>query len=220
MGPSFVIRNVDSHIDSADIFKAAPALQRQVLEHFAPVWGVFSSIRVTDTAPKPGEWVIELRRLPTMDGALGFHDQQLDGTPLLYVFPELCEQNGMSWTSCASHEILETLADPLLRRCVQASDGDIWALEVCDAVERDTYRIDDVEVSDFCYPQWFEPPKNLRGCIFDHLNLCTRPYEIRIGGYGQTYDSVGRIWRQLGQMNMYRSTTKNLGFSRGARRNT
>jgi len=221
LAPSIVIKEVDSGINSHEILVAAAALQKQVLEHFSPYWGVFGSVRAA-TAGSPartGEWIIELRKVPTVDGALGFHDEQPDGTPILYVFPELCATDNVSWTSCTSHEILETLADPLLRRCTQADDGTIWALEVCDAVEGDSYIIDGVQVSNFCFPSWSEPPKNLRGVSFDFLKLCTHPYEIRPHGYGQTYDPTSG-WTSVGQMRPYRISIKNLGLSRGTRRNT
>jgi hypothetical protein len=51
------------------------------------------------------------------------------------------------------------LADPWINWCAQGSDGKIYALEVCDAVESDRlgYEIDGVMVSDFITPSWFEP---------------------------------------------------------------
>lgn len=223
LAASFAIYDVDSGVDPHEIFLAAAALQRQVLEHFSPHWGIFGSVRAvvaTSPTPRDTEWVIELRKVPTIEGALGFHDEQPNGTPLLYVFPELCAQDNTSWTSCASHEILEALADPFLRRCTQANTGEIWALEVCDAVEADTYKIDTIEVSNFCLPEWGEPPSNLTGVSFDYLNRCTKPYEIRPGGYGQTYDSAKGGWQQVGQMRSYRKTIHGLGLSRGIRRNS
>lgn len=221
MAPSFVIKEIDSGIDSHEILRVAQVLQKQVLEHFSPHWGIFGSVRgYTSSSPvRLGEWLIELRRVPTIEGALGFHDAQLDGTPIMYVFPELCSREGISWTSCASHEVLEALADPLLRRCTQADDGTIWALEVCDAVEGDSYVINEIAVSNFCLPEWGEPPNNLKGVDFDFLKLCTHPYEIRPHGYGQTYDSV-KGWQQIGQMRAHRLALKSLGLSRGFRRNS
>ena len=69
--------------------------------------------------PAPTEWRLELRKVPTIDGALGFHDTTPTGNPILYVFPELCAQDGMTWSSCASHEIIEARADALLTWCSQ-----------------------------------------------------------------------------------------------------
>ena len=53
------------------------------------------------------------------------------------------------------------LADPWINWCAQGTDGKIYALEVCDAVESDKlgYEIDGVMVSDFITPAWFEPTR-------------------------------------------------------------
>jgi len=44
----------------------------------------------------------------------------------------------------------------------RGTDGKIYALEVCDAVESDKlgYEIDGVMVSDFITPAWFEPTRD------------------------------------------------------------
>lgn len=221
IGPSIVIVDADGLTPYPERKRAAAALTLQVLRDFAPRWGTFASVRAAGptTPPRLGEWHLELRAVPDVDDALGYHDDARDGTPGLLVFPELCEQDGTSWTSCASHEILETLADPFLRRCAQAPDGAIWALEVCDAPEAYSYQIDGVEVSDFCTPEWFEPPADLRGAEFDHLGHCSRPFQILAGGYGQTYTPDGG-WEQhvLGEMRGYRTALADLGLARGARR--
>jgi hypothetical protein len=192
-----------------------------------------------------GEWQMRLVDQPPADvtGALGYHDRQPDGAPILYVFTGLCAQENVSWTSCASHEICEALADPYLRRCVQAPDGGIWALEACDACETIGYNITvaaaatssaspagpgsraiDVEVSDFCTPSWFEPRTDGQGKIvpgqrYNWLNTIKEPFGILSGGYAQTFtDDAG--WAQLGptQRRAYRSTLAILGLSRGRRR--
>lgn len=213
LAPAIAIVNVDTDVSDGEILKVAAALTRQCLEHYAPAWGSIATVRLGP--PKPGEWRLELRKVPTLKDALGYHDQQSDGTPILYVFPDLCHQFGTSWSSCASHEILEALADPYLRRCVQADDGTIWCSEIADAVEADSYTIDGVEVSNFCLPAWFEPPKG--PAKYDYLGRCLKPYEIRPGGYGQTWEA-GKGWIQRGEMRPVRRTLRELGLSRGIRR--
>jgi hypothetical protein len=221
LSPSIVVVEIDSGISLQDRQKYAAAQSRQILEHFAPYWGVFASVRAEtpDNLHRPEEWRMELRKVPTQDGALGYHDTTPTGMPLLYVFPELCAEDGTTWTSCSSHEVCETLADPLLRRCVQAPDGTIWALEVCDAVESDSYDIDGVQLSNFCTPQWGEPPSDLTNVAYDYLKLCKAAFEIRDGGYGQTYDPTkGWVQKTSGAMRSYRKKISDLGLSRGTRR--
>jgi len=218
--PSIAIVDVDCGIPLGDIQEIAAALQRQVREDFAPWWGAGELAVVHGvTISVAGEWRLELRKVPTIEGALGYHDETEDGCPILYVFPELCLEDGSEWSSCASHEILEALADPYLRRLVQLDDGRIAALEACDQVEADTYKIDGVTVSNFNLPTNFEPPKDLEGVTFDYLGLQTKPFEVRPGGYAQVYDAI-KGWTQLGEQRSYRRRVAELGLSRGVRRSS
>lgn len=220
MSNSIVIINVDTDIRHVDIVKAAAALQRQVLEHLYPVWHVDATVRAADEAnpARDDEWHFELRKVPTIDGALGFHDVTDNGKPRLYDFPELDAADGVPWTVTASHEILEALVDPWLRRASQDDNGVFWAAEVGDAVEADTYSIDGVMVSNFSYPEWFEPPTDRINARYDHMGLCTEPWEIRAGGYGQTWSEKDG-WAQKGMQRTGRKALASLGLSRGFRRN-
>jgi hypothetical protein len=215
LNPTIVIVDIDSGVSIADRQAAAAALTKQVQLHFAPAWGVSATVIGADTSG-PGQWRLELHKVPTIAGALGYHDRQADGTPILYVFPELCAQDGVSWTSCASHEILEALADPLLRRCAQAPDGTIWSLEIADACESETYSIDGVLVSDFCLDSYFEPEQGVKE-QYDYLGKITAPFQILAGGYGQTWDSTNG-WSQKGQMKAYKATLTSLGIGRVCKR--
>lgn len=220
MSFAIAIVDVDTGIQPTELTRAASALQRQVLEHFFPCWGVSATVRaVTSSGPvHEGDWVLELRKTPTVQGALGVHQVTASGTPLMFDFPLLDAQDGVSWTVTASHEILETLADPWLRRGVQDDDGTWWAVEICDAVEADTYTIDDVLVSNFCLPAWGEPPSSTSNARYDYLGLCQRPWEVRTGGYAQRYNSETRAWQQVGQMRPSRRALYDLGLGRVARR--
>lgn len=220
MSFSIVIVDVDVGTPTVELSKTAAALQRQVLEHFFPSWGVSATVRsaaVSGPASRD-DWVLELRRTPTHEGILGIHQVTPSGAPMMLVFPFLDARDDVPWTVTASHEILETLVDPWLRRGAQDDDGVWWASEVCDPVESDTYVIDNVVVSNFCLPAWSEPPTMRSGVRYDHLGLCRRPWEIREGGYAQRYDPVAHAWRQIGHMRSARLTLRALGMSRGARR--
>lgn len=220
MSFAIVIVDVDIGTPKAELSRAASALQRQVLEHFFPAWGVSATVRTAAASgPANGDdWVLELRRVPTVDGALGVHQVTATGMPLMFDFPLLDAQDGVPWTVTASHEILETLADPWLRRGVQDDDGAWWAVEICDAVETDTYVIDGVEVSNFCLPAWGEPPSSRPGARYDHLGLCGRPWEVREGGYAQRFDVRANAWTQVGRMRPARKALHDLGLGRAARR--
>lgn len=217
---SVVIINIDTAIEDQEIVRAAAALQRQVLEHFFPCWGTAATVRAASAsgAPSPEDWVLELRQTPTLEGALGVHQVTESGQPLMFDFPVLDAEDGVPWTVTASHEILETLADPWLRRGTQDDEGAWWAVEICDAVESDTYTIDGVYVSNFCLPAWGEPPAIRTTVRFDYLGLCTQPWEVRGGGYAQRYDPTAGSWVQVGQMRPARKALYDQGLGRAARR--
>ena len=119
---------------------------------------------------------------PDQAGALGYHELTSRGTPLGRVFAGLDLRSGVSWTVTLSHEPLEMLADPWINWCAQGTDGKIYALEVCDAVESDKlgYEIDGVMVSDFITPAWFEPTRADR---VDFKRRIAKPLELAAGGY-------------------------------------
>lgn len=222
LGFSIALVDVDSGLSPDEIEAGAAALTRQAIEHFGPRWGVLFTYRAA-TKDKPAgsnEWVMLLHLQPTMDGALGYHDETPFGLPQLHVFVGLCKQLGVPWTTTAGHEGMEAAADPFLRRCVQnQADGSIWALEVCDAVEQGTYLIDGVPMSNFCTPEWFEPPTTLAGVKFDYMGQCSSPFQIMDGGYGQTFDSQkGWVQHQPAARSEYREVLAQAGVSRGERR--
>lgn len=216
---SIVIVEVDSGVPLAARVDVAAALCIQAMRDIGPAWGLLATVRAeTPEHPaRPGEWRLELRKTPTTDDALGLHQRSPDGTPVLLVFPPLCKQLGTSWSSCASHEVAEALVDPGCHACTELPDGTVMAVEVADACEQDTYRIGDVEVSDFCTPNYFSPTDS-RASPFDYLGLITKPGEVRAGGYSQTY-VPGTGWTQhTAEMSPYRRALALLGLGRAARR--
>lgn len=227
VGPAFVIRNQSKLVTANQAWEAAAALARQVNEHFArPAphgWGLgCRGIRVeaTGAAALHDEWVILLSD-STDEDALGYHDQEIGGKPFLVVLPLLDAQDGVAWPTTVSHEILEALADPNCSLSSVGSDGRIRALEVCDAVEADSYEIDGVPVSDFILPAWLEP---VEGAIhFDYMGRCKAPGEIRPDGYCSFYEKGE--WTDYGpdgkpaRKRSARQARGTLSVSRVARRN-
>lgn len=175
----------------------AQALQKQVNQQFglpAPAgWGCDVIVRAAHAGNPLGadEWWLGLFDRPDQPGALGYHEHTPAGLPLMKVFPALCEQDGVPWSSCASHELLETLADP---ECSWASQdvltGNFYALEVCDPVEADTYDVDGVQVSNFVTPSYFG-----MGDRYDYMGTLVAPFTLRPGGYCQVF-VPGQGWTQ------------------------
>ncbi len=109
--------------------------------------------------------------------------------PLGKIFAKLDLDSGSSWTATLSHELLEMLADPWINWCAVGSDSKIYALEVCDAVEADNlgYFIDNVLVSDFVTPAWFEPTCADRMDFKQHF---TKELEVARGGYISIFNAA------------------------------
>lgn len=222
---NFAVLVVEAKLAAADVAAYAAAQQRQVREHFAPAWQLPQTTIVRVIADKsqaqPGEVVVYLHDDVTPgapSGAIAYHCQEPDGTPACHVFCGLAARCFEVWTKAASHEVLETLADPRLRQCVEVlTDGSIWDTEVCDRVEQDQYPIDGVLLSNFCTPECFQPPDSLAGVKFDYMGLCTAPNQVRPGGYAQKY-VPGTGWSTTGQMSEYRATLADAGIGRVARR--
>jgi hypothetical protein len=220
----FVVVDVNAGTALADRVAYASAQQRQLREHFAPLWdgaGEDDEVRAaTPAAPAlAGEVQIQLEAQPpaTVQGALGYHDRAADGTPIIYVFVALAAQYGDVWTSVASHEVLEVRGDPRLRASVQLDDGAFWDKEVCDRVQADTYLIDGVKLSNFNTPACFEPNPSVTREQYDYLSLSSAPNQVRPGGYAQKFDS-SKGWTMVSAMRGYRAYLAALGMGRPARR--
>ncbi len=190
-----IVNHPGSGANDADLPAIAAALQRQVQEHFAPYYNLTCTVSVAAT-PGPNDWCIGLFKDADQPGALGYHDMTPHGQPLAKVFPLLDAQDGGNLSTTISHELLEMLADAWLSKAVQDAHGKFWAYEVCDAVEDDEYVIDNIKVSNFVTPQYFEPPQDLNGVKLDYLGNVTKPFEVRPGGYMQWYSSAGG-WHQV-----------------------
>ena len=195
--PVIAITNVSTCLSDGQVEAVIPALQRQVSLDFKAYWEVDCELTFL-AKEKPlteGWWQISVTDNPDQAGALGYHELTSRGTPLGKVFAALDLQSGGSWTVTLSHELLEMLADPWINWCAQGSDGKIYALEVCDAVETDKlgYKIGEVLVSDFITPSWFDPTRANR---VDFKRRISKPLQLASGGYISVLDVGGR-WVQM-----------------------
>jgi hypothetical protein len=223
---SIVMIDHQSGIDPAEMWPVSLALTKQAMNHFSlppPYgYGIGATVRVAspEAPPKADEWILGLFAKADQPGALGYHDETPQGMPIIKIFPMLDKEEGSPWSVTASHEVCEALQDPNLAKCSMAPDGRIWAYEVSDAVEADTYLIDGVAMSNFCLPLYFEPSKNLHGVKLDYMGLIKTPYEIRDGGYGQWFDpSKGwQMVQAMRAMRAYRVVMDAEKKSRAARR--
>jgi hypothetical protein len=222
--------NASTVVADADVKAALPALQTQVHDHFAPAWGIDADLTFVKkkAKPAPGTWWLTILDNSDQAGALGYHDVTNDGLPLGKVFAKTDQQYGNKWTVTASHELLEMLADPEINLTVfvqpSATQGVLYAYEVCDACEADDlgYDIDGVRVSDFVYPAWFETSRKSGSAQFDYCKHLKKPVPALLaGGYIGAFNvNAGSGWNQItaqGQPATYQMRAK-VGTRRERRR--
>ena len=200
------VMNGSTVLTDVQIREIIPALQAQVHQDFARVWGIDADLAFVPSGASPtlGSWWLGVFDNSDQAGALGYHDVTSEGLPLGKVFAGSDIQAGLSWTVTASHELLEMLADPEINLSVMVDNGDgtntLYAYEVCDACEADTfaYRIENVLVSDFVYPAWFESFQKAGSAQFDQMRHMTKPFQLLQGGYIGVYNiQRGSGWTQL-----------------------
>jgi hypothetical protein len=198
--------NESTVLNDADVTPLISALQKQVTNDFRPIWGVDAELNMVskNTQPPTGSWWLVILDDSDQAGALGYHDLTSDGLPLGKVFAASDLKAGTSWTVTASHELLEMLADPNINLTVFVQNtnttGTLYAYEVCDACEDDGvgYSIDNVLVSDFVYPAWFEDFHTTGSTQFDRTNQIHNPLQLLPNGYIGIFNvSAGTGWQQM-----------------------
>jgi hypothetical protein len=173
---------------------AAKACDAQVIE-CAAAWGV-SPTPVAFYAREEGLPARDVRIMAIVDdidapGALGYHDDALG-----VIYGRVLAQGPIDTATTLSHECLEELVDPTCDKWMPMPDGRSVALEVCDAVEADTYDVPteimgetrSVRLSNFVLPKWFDPAE--RGG-FDRMGILGRPFSMSDGGYLIVRDRAG-----------------------------
>ncbi len=170
--PTISVVNFSDRTD--DVVQAAiRAVNRQIQEDFAPIWGAVWDLRLHGSSFDPndidslveefiqGEAVLYLVDEAHLPGAAGYH--AINGREMPYGFVFITDPN--DWTVTLSHEALELIIDPTVNVMVPGPDPRpggqnntvLHAYEVCDAVERTSYLIDEIRVSNFITQQWFFP---------------------------------------------------------------
>jgi hypothetical protein len=197
--------NESTVLPDSDVTAVVTALQKQVTEDFYPVWGTNADLRMVakGALPATGSWWLVLLDDSDQANALGYHDLTTEGLPIGKVFAGSDLKAGTAWTVTASHELLEMLGDPNINLTVFAQNtntaGILYAYEVCDACEDDSlgYKIENILVSDFVYPAWFESFRTEGSTQFDRMNKMHNPFELLAGGYIGIFNvSAGNGWTQ------------------------
>ena len=189
--PTISIMNASSVLTDDQVKKAVIALQTQLDRDFAPVWGLNASLQFLDKTVTPPihHWLLTVLDTSDQPGALGYHDLTDEGLPIAKIFAKDDIKYGLSWSVTLSHELMEMIVDPYIANCVFAQSsnttGILYAYEVCDPCESDelAYKINDILVSDFVYPSWFEGFRKPGSTKFDFMGSIDRPFHLAKGGY-------------------------------------
>ncbi|MBI3712736.1 MAG: hypothetical protein HY253_07210 [Burkholderiales bacterium] len=163
--------NRSTRLNDEDILPVIRAINRQIQEDFYPYWSLNASLRLegkigkkinkNSLADMRGDAVLYLADEADIKDALGYHEANFRGIPYGFVFMDVCDSLGETWTVTLSHEALELIGDMQGNLLVQGPHPEDpqkevfhW-FEMCDAVQSQTYQIDGVEVSNFVLPAYF-----------------------------------------------------------------
>ncbi|WP_185732376.1 phospholipase D-like domain-containing protein [Burkholderia sp. Bp8963] len=189
----------------ADLVRVAQALNLQVNRDLAPIWDVSGTVMALDSPDRldPGLWPVYIvDEVP--EGTAGFHLTEHNQ-------PYAIVQSGATWSLSASHETLEMLVDPsgnrltaanavkIVNNEVQDGDGKVeYLVEICDPSEDPAYAylIDEVLVSDFYTPHFFEPA-GTSGARYSFSGRISRPRQVLPNGYLTWFDPQTHTLRQV-----------------------
>lgn len=198
-----VINHTDGKISDEEVQRTLRAINRQIKEDFEPHWSLGATLRLEgkggakpkqqEAADMRGDAILYLWDKVNVANALGYHDRNNSGIPFGFVFTELSASLGENWTVTLSHEALELIADPEVNLLVAGQhptnsrlDVFHW-YEMCDAVQAETYKIDEVEVSNFVLPLYFTGGEEVAGrndfLGRSHNGKTLRSFGVNPGGY-------------------------------------
>jgi hypothetical protein len=205
-----IVNHTNGRVTDEELQFVVRALNRQIIEDFAPYWGMSATLRLEgrstefpDTIQIPdlrGDAVIYLWDQADVDGAIGYHFQNARGIPFGFVFTEIARAIGEPWSVTLSHEALELIGDPETNLLVMgphpSDDRDVFHwFEMCDAVQAETYEIDGVAVSNFLLPLYFTGTRDTDevGARNDYLGRSygaqtLQSFGINPGGYVGFFD--------------------------------
>jgi hypothetical protein len=215
--------NESKKVPHADARLMVEACNIQMQRHAAPAWGKLPMpvlfYEMVTMVPRDGDLIV-IMDSPDEADALGYHSETPDGRVYGKVFVDpILDAGGailsgaLSVSCILSHEVLEQFIDPDLNLWADDGRGKLYALEVSDPVEADSYKVKVgrrlVAVSDFVFPEWYDR-ENRRGTRYNQLKTLKGPFTMRKGGYVVLRDEKGEeknifaarypAWRKKGKL--------------------
>ncbi len=195
-----------SRLSPAVLNHIAEAVQDQLNQEFATEWGAKAMVRPGSSEKdiRPGEWAYGfVPSLPDAPGASAYHDINGKGVPFALCAVTTCDSllgpTGVSVD--ASHEILETAGDEGANQFANDNKGLMHAVEMCDAVEVQTYGKTCkggtvVQVSNWLLRSWFIPGAT---GPYDYMTLAKIPGAVSPAGPLQTAPGHGGNYQIIGK---------------------
>jgi len=198
------IVNHSDTITDAELQCVIRAINRQIAEDFQPYWSFGAQLRLEGKIGRNpnkqrlqelrGDAVLYLWDKVDMEDALGYHERNNHGIPYGFVFTELAARLHEAWSVTLSHEALELIGDAQANLLVQGPhpehpDVEVFHwFEICDAVQSQTYKIDNVEVANFLLPLYFTPEEQKGGRndflgVLDKHRKPLKSFGVAKGGY-------------------------------------
>jgi len=192
-----LVSEVPDH-DPSDVSTVAAALQKQLARDLGPIWNLTGTVDALPTLEDVpvGYWPMIVRADIEFEGAAGVH-QDKDGQPFALI------TYSDSWSLTASHELCEMVVDPIGEHLIAGpsihpEQGRVeYLVEVCDPSEAAQfgYTVNDILVSDFYTPRFFEPVP-APGVRYSFTGALTEPRQVLVGGYLSWHDPVSDHWWQ------------------------
>jgi len=205
-----------STVPLSELVKVSAALQKQATRDLAPIWNMSATVDSFDKLSDVplGYWPVIVRDdIVAKWQAAGIHLDD-SGQPFALV------QASDDWSLTASHEVLEMLVDPFGERLVaglapkEAKNQKRveYLVEVSDPSEAEEfgYTVNDVLVSDFYTPAFFDPVK-ATGVRYSFTGAIQAPRQILKGGYISWHNTINDHWYQLRWFNTPKPVVADLG---------
>jgi hypothetical protein len=203
-----VINHTNGQLTDEQLQVAIRAVNRQIAHDFVPYWSLGAELRLEGRGEKQpsrhsladmrGDAVLYVWDKIDVEDALGYHEKNDRGIPYGFVFKDLSEELGDPWTVTLSHEAIELIGDPEANLLVVGPDPRDrrrrvfhW-YELCDAVQGESYEVDNVMVSNFVLPLYFTSSEE-KGGRNDFLGRSykgqtLKSFGVNPGGYLGFYD--------------------------------
>jgi len=196
-----ILNQSNGAVADADVATMTAAITTQI-QDVATAWNrAPATVTFYNSASAVPAGAYGVAIVPTIDGqpagVVGYHAENwgvVAAQPILANAQTLT--GDWSVSSTLSHEVLEMFIDPACNLLAVDGQGSAYSLEVCDPVEAPTYTVNNVSVSNFVTPSWFDPQAPT-GARFDKQGQVTAAFTIAAGGYAN-YVNGGQVKQQWG----------------------